>query len=109
MTDKELLEFAAQGAGYKLKKWCDPSEDCEGFFIAYLPAPGRESEYPNYWSEEFWNPLIDDGDALRLAVILNIDFSRFSIETTDLNQYNSKLSAIRRGIVCAAAEIGKAM
>lgn len=46
MTDRELLELAAKAAGVDYKGW------------------DRE------WT---WNPLTDDGDALRLAVKLRID------------------------------------
>jgi hypothetical protein len=71
-----------------------------------------------------WSPLSDDGDALRLAVKLNIDlsfdeeaglisvmqpgassFKSIVVEDCDNNWY----AATRRAITRAAAEIGKAM
>jgi len=71
-----------------------------------------------------WNPLDDDGDALRLAVKLNIDVffhaSRVeghvaggrippvrAIEREDYG--DDPLTATRRAIVRAAAEIGRNM
>ena len=54
MTDKELLEFAAKAAGMKA--------DQEGTI------------YAGFGSRE-WNPLTDDGDALRLAVKLKFSFA----------------------------------
>lgn len=64
-----------------------------------------------------WNPLTDDGDALRLAVKLDIDIefhddiifvvSNIGINEQDIN--NDKYAATRRAIVRAAAEIGKEM
>ena len=52
MTDKELLELAAKAAGYTLEDRYTKQDE-------YWP-----------WCEEvdsIWNPLTDDGDALRLA------------------------------------------
>ena len=48
MTDRELLERAAKAAGYEYAK--------HGGYIVVDGIPGN------------WNPLTDDGDALRLAV-----------------------------------------
>lgn len=60
-----------------------------------------------------WNPLIDDGDALRLAVKLHL---LYGINTDILNHYlalelpsDDPLDASRRAIVRAAAEIGRNM
>jgi hypothetical protein len=52
MTDKELLTFAAKAAGIELG---EPSDGC---YTRVLTNGQRE----------FWNPLNDNGDALRLAV-----------------------------------------
>lgn len=49
-TDRELLELAAKAAGYEYAK--------HGGYIVVFGIPGN------------WNPLSDDGDALRLAVKL---------------------------------------
>lgn len=80
----------------------------------------------------WWNPLHDDGDALRLAVKLRIDFTwqpamesviayptmHDTLEITEeYMEYSDngipvdtyRYSALRRAIVRAAAEIGKAM
>lgn len=80
--------------------------------------------------ERYWNPLTDDGDALRLAVKLKLaifppegddgDFAVASVPDGVLDDFGEtwiqesvkdgdKLAATRRAIVCAAAEIGKAM
>jgi hypothetical protein len=103
MTDKELLELAAKAAGVECKK--TPI----GF---YLLDEDRN-----------WNPLTDDGDALRLAVKLDIhirpyDTSVFAdheihgavynIFEDYRNHKNDKHAATRRAITRAAAEIGKA-
>ena len=57
-TDRELLELAAKAAGIALDGECPHG----GFWV---------------WDDEHlhhlpWNPLADDGDALRLAVKLDI-------------------------------------
>ena len=57
MTDKELLELAAKAAGYTL-------EDHHDINGEYWPWCIEEGEY--------WCPLTDDGDALRLAVKLDL-------------------------------------
>lgn len=103
MTDRELLEAAARAAGYTLA-W----SSVEGI-------PPRKAD-----DMETWDPLADDGDALRLAVKLAIEISPCpehdsvlcepkgnpnSIITTEaLDEYGT-----RRAIVRAAAEIGRAM
>lgn len=93
MTDRELLDLAAKTANYEIERW-----DCWGF------AQTKERER--------WNPLKDDGDALRLEVDTNItNKHRFqeilAEENTACNGNYRK--ARRRAIVRAAAEIGKAM
>lgn len=106
MNDKELLELAAKAAGIELG-WDDKKEPC-------------------YWSDwrglpqkEFWNPLTDDGDALRLAVKLRLEigFPReycvWSFGTNGVvcmeDPNNDAYAATRRAIVRAAAEIGRNM
>lgn len=60
MTDRELLEAAAKAAGIKALR--DPNgilRNCTGGHPAM-----------NIFAAPTWNPLTDDGDALRLAVTL---------------------------------------
>ena len=103
-TDRELLELAAKAAGIP---WV------EG-------GPSRMG-----WAG--WNPLTDDGDALRLAVKLDIDLIRESLDDVPSTPTHVKAqswdlefsasealgddpyAATRRAIVRAAAEIGRAM
>lgn len=101
MTDRERLELAAKAAGIDTKR-CLQYED--GAFDWPVKA-GR------------WNPLTDDGDALRLAVAcgLIVDCSRPSAGEPykqhaiwrDETMSNAELT--RRAIVRAAAEIGRKM
>jgi hypothetical protein len=98
MTDKELLELAANAAGFTWK-W-----NADSLLI--------EDES---WHE--WNPLTDDGDALRLAVGLGIRFEKtdtFAVAWGVVKQFtepltNDPYAATRRAITRAAAEIGKTM
>ncbi len=62
MTDRQLLEAAARAAGMKVFLIDGALRDCTGF------APAM-----NAYAGAVWNPLADDGDALRLAVKLRID------------------------------------
>ena len=78
--------------------------------------------------ERYWNPLADDGDALRLAVKLKLaifppegddgDFAVASVPEGVLDDFGEtwfqenvkdgdKMAATRRAIVTAAAEIAK--
>ena len=107
MSDRELLELAAKAAGIADAIWSDK-------FDSLLLSPGRE----------FWNPLTDDGDALRLAVKLEMDFvwdfdrieiyygteKDYVVEYFyDLPTPTDRYAATRRAIVLAAAEIGRNM
>lgn len=89
MTDRELLEFAAKAAGYTLGS--------------------------TTLDDDYWNPIHDDGDALRLAVQCTqlFGFYRFLrawlvAMKTESGDPTDPLAATRRAIVMAAAEIGKA-
>ena len=94
MTDKELLELAAKAAGYLLE-----DDDDEGLSWVVWDENNNPTD---------WNPLTDDGDALRLAVKLGINvptrWEHEKMERCGLDVY----AATRRAIVRAAAEIGKA-
>ena len=103
-TDRELLEMAAKAAGLHVKGWVGDR------MVFFNPITGS--------AEEHWNPLTDDGDALRLAVKLNINIthSAFGVDATMTGSAISfegwgadRLSATRRAIVRAAAAIGSAM
>jgi hypothetical protein len=107
MDDRELLEMAAKAAGYVVR-WYDDT-------LAYGPTFGIEVEPGNPCGFDPWNPLTDDGDALRLAVKLKLIVE---VGSCWLSKYGpvfgedvlpDPLSATRRAIVRAAAEIGRAM
>lgn len=96
MSDRELLELAAKAAGLKAT-WSQSLEDD-----------------PLVYGIE-WNPLADDGDALRLAVKLELDVMCASVRSVDDNicitieAGTDPYAASRRAIVRAAAEIGRNM
>ena len=125
MTDRELLELAAKAAGI-----------C-GHYACHHPKFDNDWEELGIWFVDkndctsCWNPLKDDGDALRLAVNLKLDVSfgnRYyfdegpmtfcgtywsSGESATFKRFVSHGSdpyaATRRAIVRAAAEIGEEM
>ena len=108
-TDRELLELAGKASGELTASWY-----------------GKDASFDGVLSR--WNPLNDDGDALRLAVDLdlaivpypiynkqkhsvlvqkkNLDESRF--EKMELHG-DDPYAATRRAITRAAAAIGEAM
>lgn len=107
MTDRELLELAAKAA--------DISHEC-----IYFPDKGfRLGERGNGYTSwiEWWNPLTEDGDALRLAVTLKLFpvmmvMGKFvGFDDMDITEEFSPdpYAATRRAIVRAAAEIGRNM
>jgi len=107
MDDRELLEMAAKAAGYVVR-WYDDT-------LAYGPTFGIEVEPGNPCGFDPWNPLTDDGDALRLAVKLKLIVE---VGSCWLSKYGpvfgedvlpDPLSATRRAIVRAAAAIGRSM
>jgi hypothetical protein len=112
MTDRELLEAAAKAAAIQIFDWrFDERND------SWHGARSDSEEATVYWS-----PLTNDGDALRLAVMLRLDIfmaapgspdatveviaihgkdeAPFAIETLD---GGDPYAATRRAIVRAAA------
>lgn len=63
MTDRELLELAAKAAGIHLcfSPWGEPY-DCTGLHPLNDIRAGKP-----------WNPLTDDGDALRMAQTIGMN------------------------------------
>jgi hypothetical protein len=112
MTDRELLELAAKAGGLVgtyVKDYDGGyyySGNTEG--ICYRFAGGES---------HVWNPLTDDGDALRLAVKLQLHLEWWpglgkvaacTAEKQTAEPYGADTyAATRRAIVRAAAEIAK--
>lgn len=110
--DVDLLRLAAKAAGITIDFPCG----------MYDPMLVVKDEFGNY---RWWNPIIDDGDALRLAVKLRLRINReincgcdivevFGPEADDMSCHCSTedvvddtYAATRRAIIRAAAEIGK--
>lgn len=114
-TDRELLELAAKACGDTnikpgrpdFTRWIGRNEDI-GCDVVTL-----------------WNPILNDGDALRLAIKLKITIQfplghkcKLMQETRCWNDYDDPAieehkddpyAATRRAIVRAAAEIGRQM
>ena len=63
MTDRELLEAAAKAAGMSGWRW-------SGSGMSKMLDPSRPTETGSIGAD--WNPLLDDGDALRLVVGLGL-------------------------------------
>ena len=104
MTDRELLEMAAKAI--------------------HAPENYANKAYMGGWFS-WWNPLTDDGDALRLAVKLGIDVEMHGmlanfpfccasaknaeIQCEEEAVHIDDMASVRRAIVRAAAAIGSAM
>jgi hypothetical protein len=116
MTDKELLELAAKAAGVEIipMQIDNVTKQGDNRFIGFMT---KADEWPRGW----FDPLTDDGDALRLAVKLGISLSidLHCVGETQAWEYNGigdyesakhkedPYAATRRAITRAAAEIGK--
>ncbi len=96
-TDRELLELAAKASGELTASWY-----------------GNDAYFDGVLSR--WNPLNDDGDALRLAVRLSllVDVTAFSVTAMVNGVISAKekhdgdpYAATRRAITRAAAAIGE--
>ena len=103
-TDRELLELAAKAAGINLEWDGDPT--------GWAPMYYEGKTY------HVWNPLTDDGDALRLAAKLKLGIT-FGVGVTGCvrvwrnadwmqgNYSGDPCAATRRAIVRAAAQIAR--
>lgn len=113
-TDRELLELAAKAAGYS---WRGFSADGKPLLNSNPNQPE-----PRIFCPVVWNPITDDGDALRLAVKLGIVIDASCGDEVcvlyiiggiarPITDYEIKdlYAATRRAIVRAAAEIGRSM
>jgi hypothetical protein len=100
MTDKELLKLAAKASGLEIYfddvgQCCKRSPQCDPF------------------STWLWNPIEDNGDALKLAIEMNmqicisspITYAGFDGRLIVEGHGNDPQSATRRAIVLAAAEM----
>ena len=109
--DRELLELAAKAAGIAYIK---PAEGYDGS-LGLAAGSHPMQTHP-------WNPLADDGDALRLAVKLRMGISLpihktikadvvvFTDSSVNVREEgDDPYAATRRAIVRAAAEIGRNM
>ena len=123
-SDRELLEWAAKASGYTTNHPWNAERLTFNPPVDALYVMNENGVVHTAW----WNPLTDDGDALRLAVDLdlaivpypiynkqkhsvlvqkkNLDEPRF--EKMELHGDDPR-AATRRAIVSAASEIGKAM
>lgn len=108
MTDRELLELAAKAAGKKV------------LFDSFGVCRDVTGMHPasNFLAAPVWNPKDDDGDALRLAVKLDIYFMVVREEghvsakaRNGVRSYyredigGDEMAAARRAILRAAADI----
>lgn len=111
MTDRELLRMAAKAAGIETRY-----QPMSHRFLIKKPLSTMEGTYFAYW-----DPLTDDGDALRLAVKTHLwigqhedavtvsdAFGRFKMPLEE-DYGDDPCAATRRAIVRAAAEIGETM
>lgn len=106
MTDRDLLELAAKAAGIA------------GAWGRNRFIGGHEGFVPKGWLRD-WDPLTDDGDALRLAVALRMEVDVYygEVASGEEGERNQTLidatpdlyAATRRAIVRAAAAIGESM
>ena len=116
---RELLELAAKAAGYEFQYGEKHTIMGEGIVCDFSGIMYVDCGLPDHFMTE-WNPLTDDGDALRLAVKLEINILPSMEECSARNpgysaSWHNELAttdpyaATRRAIVRAAAEMGRAM
>ena len=122
-TNRELLELAAKAAGYTTNHPWNAER-----LTMNPPVDALVVQDANGLVHTAWNPLTDDGAALRLAVDLDLAIVPYPIynkqkhsvlvQKKDLDEPrfekmelhgDDPRAAVRRAIVYAAAEIGKSM
>ena len=114
ITDHEMLELAAKAAEIEIDHWRGDNPMV------------NDSDY-DISCYKYWNPLTDDGNALRLAVKLDIDFymgadsegpeawAGYYLPGKENKKHacepckNDPYAATRRASVRAAVEIGRNM
>lgn len=106
MDDRKLLELAAKAAGYDIN-FNEPVND---WYPHGYDSDGNVAKW--------WNPIKCDGDALRLAVTLEMAVTVYCV-CTDAQAYGKgsiretdgtdNYATTRRAIVRAAAAIGEQM
>ena len=124
ITDCELLEWAAKAAGYTTNHPWNAER-----LTFNPPVDALYVMNENGVVHTAWNPLADDGDALRLAAMLDInlefdgqllvrafipqkhypDDALFRCTERYEDHNGDQYAATRRAVVRAATEIGKAM
>jgi hypothetical protein len=140
-TDRDLLERAAKAAGVFLTpqtmaevfpgfEWCESDTPVfdDGVLIGTVAWFGDDGK-PAGTEKREWNPLTDDGDALRLAVKLRLDLDHNApqdqhlyvcasrcgcemmyapvSEVEELDDEGQRQAATRRAIVRAAASMAE--
>jgi hypothetical protein len=128
MSDIKLLAMAARAAGITLE-WHEPTPPDDGVpcfndHAAWCFIPSAVPPHNRRASDKeqgvIWNPLTDDGDALRLAVTLRIDIQSFSDDGVravvdrlgkalgvPCGPSDDRYAATRRAIVRAAAALAE--
>ncbi|CAM4133868.1 hypothetical protein [Kerstersia similis] len=130
MTDRELLELAAKAAGVEIE-FLPAATKNKGSSLKKFEVTAWSGPFvAGTGGEDPWDPLSDDGDALRLAVKLRMSihyetqrFDRQDVEIVEVHHsHDADLgscqcvamaagedagAATRRAITRAAAEIGR--
>lgn len=123
MTDRELMELAAKAVGYTVVKY--HKAEAPGWWAGL--ACGWAGDWMEVKKPEAplgncrWMPLHDDGDAFRLLVSaresemqINVANDGCQVQTWDILAQEDcafegdHAAALRRAIVRAVAELGKA-
>lgn len=106
-SDRELLELAAKASGI-VGTWSRGHQTYGDQWIEGLDCGGRF----------LWNPLVSDGDTLRLAVELKMKITignaivmveAIGIPDVGVQFTDNPAAATRRAVVRAAAAIGEQM
>lgn len=107
-ADRELLELAAKAAEINAEfHGDDDAYESEGMWLKGERSPDNS---------KYWNPLKNDGDALRLAVTLGLNVNVIRNDGTFVSRYESEpviaekrgqdpYATTRRAIVRAAAKV----
>ena len=101
---KEIVALAAKAAGIELACW----DEVYHLWYRMTDDPEKVRQTGNGYGSAVFDPLGDDGDALRLAVAVpNLDIKWIIAEAWQANETHADRCAhVRRAIVRAAGHMG---
>ena len=72
LSVEEILRLAAESCEFMVNEFYEETMDSHAVLTGYFPVPKRYDDYPEYWSEQGWNPLVWFDDSRMLVSFLGL-------------------------------------